>query len=197
MLDEALSIQKVETTDDGLSHLPGFTTGLSSAASFPSHPTLPPPSETIHNCSDRSPIYTIDSPPRLYNPSNNMPVKKGAPAHGSPANLLPPSWTSVISVWLAEDTPSFDYGGFVVGSAPAEARLLAKSPGILAGVPFFDEIFKYLGCTVEWNVEEGVEVGKQEKKQCVAIVKGPTRNLLLGERVALNVLARCSGVATK
>lgn len=84
-----------------------------------------------------------------------------------------------------------------MGSTPAEARLLAKSPGILAGVPFFDEIFKQLGCTVEWNVDEGKEVGKKEKKECVAIVKGPTRHLLLGERVALNVLARCSGIATK
>ena len=31
----------------------------------------------------------------------------------------------------------------------------------------------------------------------VATVTGPTRKLLLGERVALNTLARCSGVATK
>ena len=125
-----------------------------------------------------------------------MPVNKGAPAHGDPADLLPPSWTSTISAWLAEDTPSFDYGGFVVGSSPAEARLLAKSPGILAGVPFFDEVFRQLGCTVEWNVKEGTEVGKREKKECVAIVRGPTRRLLLGERVALNILARCSGIAT-
>ncbi|KAG9546085.1 hypothetical protein KCU71_g16902, partial [Aureobasidium melanogenum] len=53
-----------------------------------------------------------------------MPITSGAPAHGNPAHLLPPSWTSVISAWLAEDTPSFDYGGFVVGAAPATARLL-------------------------------------------------------------------------
>jgi nicotinate-nucleotide pyrophosphorylase (carboxylating) len=31
----------------------------------------------------------------------------------------------------------------------------------------------------------------------VATVSGPARKLLLGERVALNVLARCSGIATK
>lgn len=124
-------------------------------------------------------------------------MKPGAPTKGNPADLLPPSWTSTITAWLAEDTPSFDYGGFVVGSDPAEARLLAKSAGVLAGVPFFDEIFHQLGCTVEWNVREGQEVGVKEKKECVAIVKGPTRNLLLGERVALNVLARCSGIATK
>ncbi|THZ71491.1 nicotinate-nucleotide pyrophosphorylase [Aureobasidium pullulans] len=125
-----------------------------------------------------------------------MPITSGAPAHGNPAHLLPPSWTSVISAWLAEDTPSFDYGGFVVGAAPATARLLAKSPGILAGVPFVDEIFKQLDCKVDWLVKEGELVG-QDGKQHVATVTGPTRNLLLGERVALNVIARCSGIATK
>lgn len=31
----------------------------------------------------------------------------------------------------------------------------------------------------------------------VATVKGKARHLLLGERVALNLLARCSGIATK
>jgi nicotinate-nucleotide pyrophosphorylase (carboxylating) len=127
-----------------------------------------------------------------------MPVTSGAPAHGNPAHLLPPSWTSIIPLWLAEDTPSFDYGGFVVGASPATARLLAKSPGILAGVPFVDAIFRHLDCTVEWLVEEGEMVGVGgASKQHVATVTGPTRNLLLGERVALNVVARCSGIATK
>lgn len=84
----------------------------------------------------------------------------------------------------------------MVGDGPAEARLLAKSFGIVAGVPFFEEVFKQLDCTVEWFVKEGDEVGK-EKKQHVATVRGPVRCLLLGERVALNLLARCSGVATK
>jgi nicotinate-nucleotide pyrophosphorylase (carboxylating) len=50
---------------------------------------------------------------------------------------------------------------------------------------------------VEWQVKEGDEVGTTDKKQQCAIVRGPVRNLLLGERVALNLLARCSGIATK
>jgi len=54
-------------------------------------------------------------------------------------------------------------GGFVVGDGPAEARLLGKSKvryctaikrndadgpcqGILAGVPFVDEVFRQLDC---------------------------------------------------
>ena len=56
-----------------------------------------------------------------------MPVTEGAPRHGSVAHLLPQTYKRLISEWLEEDTPSFDYGGFVVGEEVAEARLLGKS----------------------------------------------------------------------
>lgn len=63
-------------------------------------------------------------------------------------HLLPPSWKPQVTAWLAEDTPSFDYGGFVVGETPREAFLLGKGkqPAVLAGVPFFTEVFAQLGC---------------------------------------------------
>jgi len=47
---------------------------------------------------------------------------------------------------------------------------------------------------VEWHQEEGTIF---EPIKQVATVRGKARNLLLGERVALNLLARCSGIATK
>ncbi|KAG8879174.1 hypothetical protein FRB97_001903 [Tulasnella sp. 331] len=123
------------------------------------------------------------------------------------AHLLPPSWKTMVTAWLAEDTPSFDYGGYVVGEADREASLLGKgkTTAVLAGVPFVDEIFHQLGCqtdwttrryppSVEWHMQEG-ETFEPVKK--VATVRGKARHLLLGERVALNLLARCSGIATK
>ncbi|KAI0065980.1 nicotinate-nucleotide diphosphorylase [Artomyces pyxidatus] len=111
------------------------------------------------------------------------------------AHLLPPSWKTQVSAWLAEDTPSFDYGGFVVGEAHREAFLLGKGHerAVLAGSPFVDEIFKQLDCEVEWHVREGDEF---DPIKHVATVRGRARHLLLGERVALNLLARCSGIAT-
>lgn len=118
-------------------------------------------------------------------------------SQGNLATLLPPSWKDQVGAWLAEDTPSFDYGGFVVGDVPRTATLWAKSPGILAGVPFADEIFARCGCTVAWHVEEGAAVGAGDSKTACATVSGPARGLLLAERVALNVLARCAGVATR
>lgn len=131
---------------------------------------------------------------------------EGAAAHGNLSHLLPESYKSLIHTWLQEDTPSFDYGGFVVGSASAEAHLLAKASGIIAGIPFFDEVFRQLGCTVEWHVSEGAAIelfelqsadsSSRPTRQHCATVQGPTRNILLGERVALNILARSSGIAT-
>ncbi|KAI0031657.1 Quinolinate phosphoribosyl transferase [Vararia minispora EC-137] len=112
------------------------------------------------------------------------------------AHLLPPSWKSQVAAWLQEDTPSFDYGGFVVGEARREAYLLGKGDqrAVLAGVPFVDEIFRTLDCEVEWHMKEGDQFDPVYR---VATVRGPARHLLLGERVALNLLARCSGIATK
>ncbi|CCM05563.1 uncharacterized protein FIBRA_07790 [Fibroporia radiculosa] len=111
-------------------------------------------------------------------------------------HLLPPSWKAQITTWLAEDTPSFDYGGYVVGEAQREAFLLGKGSqtAVLAGAPFFTEVFAQLGCEVEWHMKEGETFAPVKH---VATVRGKARHLLLGERVALNMLARCSGIATK
>ncbi|KAG8904027.1 hypothetical protein FRB99_002369 [Tulasnella sp. 403] len=73
------------------------------------------------------------------------------------AHLLPPSWKTQVTAWLQEDTPSFDYGGYVVGEVEREAFLLGKGKetAVLAGVPFVDEVFSQLGCSVEWHMQEG------------------------------------------
>ena len=89
--------------------------------------------------------------------------------------------------------PSFDYAGVVVGTKPEEAVLLCKSPGILCGVPFFEMVFRELDCTVSWNFTEGSVLNPVCE---VARVRGPANKLLQGERTALNVLSRASGVAT-
>lgn len=61
-------------------------------------------------------------------------------------------------------------------------------------MPFVDEVFRQLDCEIEWHVSEGHSITPVET---VATVTGPARKVLLGERVALNILARCSGIATK
>eukprot|EP00112_Aurelia_sp_Birch-Aquarium-sp1_P000907 Seg1089.2 transcript_id=Seg1089.2/GoldUCD/mRNA.D3Y31 product="Nicotinate-nucleotide pyrophosphorylase" protein_id=Seg1089.2/GoldUCD/D3Y31 len=99
-----------------------------------------------------------------------------------------------VKQWLQEDTPGFDYGGFVVGESVESAVLLCKSPGVLSGVPFFEEVFRQLDCEVQWKFEEGAMLDPICK---VAFVHGKVKNILLGERVALNLLTRSSGISTQ
>ncbi len=56
-----------------------------------------------------------------------------------------------------------------------------------------DEVF-----SVDWKYDEGmlIELSPGEKI-VVAEVKGPARLLLLGERPALNMMSRASGIATR
>ncbi|TIC30108.1 nicotinate-nucleotide diphosphorylase [Wallemia mellicola] len=112
---------------------------------------------------------------------------------GNPEHLLPPSWRSQVQQWLSEDTPSFDWAGFVVGEEYRDAKLLGKRKGVLAGKPFVDEIFKQLNCTIEWHVKEGESF---EPIKHIATVRGAVRYLLLGERVALNVLSSVNLTST-
>lgn len=101
--------------------------------------------------------------------------------------------------WLQEDVPSFDFGGYVVGSDVKSATLLCKQRGILSGVPFADEVFKQCYLTVEWFFQEGEQLDPSTVKTGklpVAKVSGEARNILLAERTALNLLSRCSGIST-
>lgn len=77
--------------------------------------------------------------------------------------------------------------------ADESAVLLAKTTTVLAGVPFFTAVFEELGCTVEWLRREGDRVVAPAQ---VAVVRGRACRILAGERTALNILARASGVAT-
>jgi len=141
--------------------------------------------------------------------------------------LLPPHFREDIKEYLRQDMPSFDIGAFVVGDKPMVAQLLAKTDGVLAGVPFFDAVFDELGCSVEWHFAEGDFVGPShmtssarkesatsavaepgdnsynatnehfEGRMVVATVKGPVCRLLQGERTSLNILSRASGIASE
>lgn len=71
-----------------------------------------------------------------------MAKTEGAPAHGAVAHLLPQTYKRFVSEWLEEDTPSFDYGGFVVGEEMSEAKLLGKSE--VRNLPFTASAFAFL-----------------------------------------------------
>lgn len=74
----------------------------------------------------------------------------------------------LIDQWLAEDIPSFDYGAAVVGSRQNQAHLYCKSPGVLAGIPFVNQILtKRMDCSIEWLVKEGTCSFGQDSKYLI------------------------------
>ncbi|XP_030000516.1 nicotinate-nucleotide pyrophosphorylase [carboxylating]-like [Sphaeramia orbicularis] len=126
-----------------------------------------------------------------------MLTRMSEPRHSAALTLPPQTLTRLVRQWLAEDTPTFDPAGACVGLKTVEARLLCKTPNsVLAGSPFFTALFTEVGCTVEWIYQEGADIGP-DAVTLTAVVRGPARCLLLGERPALNCLARASGIATR
>ena len=74
-------------------------------------------------------------------------------------------------------------------------RFVAKANGVLAGLDVAALAFTLLDKRVKITrlVADGQRV---EPKQTLATLEGPTRALLTGERTALNLLQRMSGIAT-
>jgi len=98
---------------------------------------------------------------------------------------------------LKEDAPKGDVTtrATVPPSARCSATLVAKEKMVLCGLDIFCAVFKELdpGATMARKVAEGTEV---KKGTIVAEIRGNARAVLTGERVALNLMQRMSGVAT-
>jgi nicotinate-nucleotide pyrophosphorylase (carboxylating) len=97
-----------------------------------------------------------------------------------------------VEAWLREDVGHHDVTNDVPGETTG--RLVAKESGVVAGLDAARAVFEYLGVTVTDVAGEGdrVEVG-----DTVLAVEGTARDVLRGERVAVNVAGHASGVATK
>jgi nicotinate-nucleotide pyrophosphorylase (carboxylating) len=103
----------------------------------------------------------------------------------------------VVAAALAEDVGDGDLTtlGVVPPDARSAAELFVEEPGVVCGVPVAARVFAALDPAVEVEplVEEGVRI---EDPTAVARVGGPARAILTGERTALNLLGRLSGIAT-
>ncbi|MCM8771775.1 MAG: carboxylating nicotinate-nucleotide diphosphorylase [Candidatus Omnitrophica bacterium] len=74
--------------------------------------------------------------------------------------------------------------------------LICKSGGIICGLEVFKRTFLFLSTDFEFDFKfkDGDFVKKEE---VVGEIKGPVKELLKGERTALNFLQRLSGIATE
>jgi len=99
---------------------------------------------------------------------------------------------SKIESWLREDLGHHDVTNAVPGET--DGRLLAKEPGVVAGLDAARAVFEYLGVDVETPVESGDRI---EPGGVVLRTDGPARETLRGERVAVNAAGHASGIATQ
>ena len=97
---------------------------------------------------------------------------------------------------IKEDLPQEDITTeFIIkDECTCSVDLIAKQNGIIAGLLVFERVFKIFGqVNIEFLKKDGDVVCEGE---CLAKIKGKTKNILTGERTALNYLQRISGIAT-
>src|SRR5215469_10714261 len=116
----------------------------------------------------------------------------------SAAGLDPGAVRSVAAAALAEDLA----GGIDVTTAATvpsaergRADLIARAPGVVAGLPVVATVFWLAAPDVEWTAiaADGDEVHAGQR---LLTVSGPVGPILTAERTALNLLCHLSGVAT-
>lgn len=100
--------------------------------------------------------------------------------------------------WLAEDIGSGDITTetTIPGDSRSKAVIHVKESGIIAGLPVARLVFDVVDPSLvfEAKVQDGERV---DRGSVIAIVEGSTHSLLIGERLALNLMQRLSGIATK
>ncbi len=114
--------------------------------------------------------------------------------------VLPPLLVldPMLRSWLLEDIGRGDrttQSLLVQNPALGQAKWVAKAPGVIAGLPIAARVFQLLDEKVSFgavaNEGEWCQPG-----QVVAEIHASLDALLMGERVALNVVMRLSGIAT-
>lgn len=103
----------------------------------------------------------------------------------------------LLQSWLLEDIGRGDRTtqSLVEKTSVGQAQWIAKESGILAGLPIAARVFQLLNnqVVVTSTVEEGQWC---DRGQTVARIEGAMDALLMGERTALNLAMRLSGIAT-
>lgn len=114
--------------------------------------------------------------------------------------VLPPSLVldPLLRSWLLEDVGRGDRTtqSLLIGEvSTAQAQWVVKAPGVIAGLPIAARVFQLLNEKISFVAvaREGEEC---QPGQVVARICGPLDTLLTGERVALNIAMRLSGIAT-
>lgn len=104
----------------------------------------------------------------------------------------------IIANAIREDVGDGDHSSLacIPEGVQGKAQLIVKDKGIIAGVVFAIEIFKYVDPTLKIKVliKDGAEVAHGD---IVLTVQGSSHSILKSERLVLNAMQRMSAIATK
>ena len=78
----------------------------------------------------------------------------------------------------------------------SKAKIISNSTGIIGGLDLAKQTFKLIDKKISFKIKKK-EGSKIKKKDLIAVIEGNIKNILIGERVALNFLTHVSGIATK
>jgi nicotinate-nucleotide pyrophosphorylase (carboxylating) len=122
---------------------------------------------------------------------------------------FPLEWAlDIVQVALLEDLGPDGVDVTTQATIPADQRrvaeIVARAPGVVAGVPVVDLVLAAVAETVGGGIVDpdvAVEVlvddgARVERGDVIARLTGPTQVILVAERTVLNLLSRLSGVAT-
>ncbi len=110
-------------------------------------------------------------------------------------DLVCPAPDELLDRWLAEDIGRGDLTASALQRKHGHAHWIAKQPGCFCGGPLVQQLFQRLDPEVSVHLlrDDGatVEVGDR-----LLDLEGPATALVAGERTALNLAMRLSGIAT-
>ena len=122
---------------------------------------------------------------------------------------FPMEWAQdVVRVALLEDLGPEPVDVTTQATIPPDQRrvaeVVARGPGVVAGVPVIDLVLAAVAETVGADLAEPEVVvdvlvddgARVERGDVIARLSGPTQVILVAERTVLNILSRLSGVAT-
>mgnify|MGYP005714162753 FL=1 len=106
-----------------------------------------------------------------------------------------PALTAALEAWLAEDIGRGDLTAAALQGQQGQAHWVAKQPGRFCGGPLVQRLFQRLdpGVSLRLLRQDGDAV---EAGNCLLELQGPAAALVAGERTALNLAMRLSGIAT-
>ena len=77
-----------------------------------------------------------------------------------------------------------------------KVKMISNEKGVIGGLEFAKETFKLIDKKIKFKIKKK-EGSKINKGSIIAVIEGNLKNILIGERVALNFASHISGIATK